>query len=252
MKTKFNALFLSCALIGAGSAYADMADSVAPRVDWETTINHFQIDSDKFIGQRLSVECPEWAQADEETTIFGTDLYSSDSSICAAALHAGAITDTGGLATLQVMPSPEGYSGAIQNGVSSQSRPETDRAIAFVPASDGKLDAVRIEYMPRIDWDMKFTRTGLANRDLVGQEFTFHCSEAPGNMRARRVVGTDRYAFDSMICRAAVHAGQLSMSGGPVTLRMEPGSKDLIGSKRNGVETASGSSTVRTLTFVAR
>lgn len=252
MKTTIKTLFLTCAVIGTGSASADMAEPDAPRIDWETTINHFQIDSDKFIGQRLSVDCPEWTPADDAAAIYGTDLYSSDSSICMAARHAGAMTETGGRATLQVMPSPESYQGLVQNGVSSQSRPATDRAIAFVPASHSELDAVRIEYSPRIDWDTKFTRTGLANRDLVGQEFTFHCPRAPADLRARRVVGTDRYAFDSMICRAAVHAGQLSLSGGPVTLRMEPGSKDLIGSNRNGIETKNGSSTVRTVTFVTR
>jgi len=252
MKTIMKTLLFTCALIGAGPSHADIAEPAAPQIDWETTINHFQIDSDKFIGQRLSVDCPEWTPADGAGAIYGTDLYSSDSSICIAAKHSGAITESGGRATLQPMPSPDAYQGLVQSGVSSQSRPATDRAIAFVPASHSELDAVHIEYAPRIDWDTKFTRTGLANRDLVGQEFTFHCPQAPADMRARRVVGTDRYAFDSMICRAAVHAGQLSLSGGPVTLRMEPGGKDLIGSKRNGIETKNGSSVVRTITFVER
>ncbi|MEM1088276.1 MAG: LCCL domain-containing protein [Pseudomonadota bacterium] len=252
MKTIMKALLFTCALIGAGPGHADMAEPEVPRIDWETTINHFQIDSDKFIGQRLSVDCPEWTAADDAGVIYGTDLYSSDSAICIAAQHAGAITESGGRATLQLMPSPEAYQGLVQNGVRSQSRPATDRSIAFVTTSHGGLDAVRNEYAPRIDWDTKFTRTGLANRDLVGQHFTFHCPQAPADMRARRVVGTDRYAFDSMICRAAVHAGQLSLSGGPVTLRMEPGGKDLIGSKRNGIETKNGSSVVRTVTFVER
>jgi len=252
MKTKMKALLFACALIGAGTAHADMAEPDVPRIDWETTINQFQIDSDKFIGQRLSVDCPEWTSADTMAVIFGTDLYSSDSSICIAAQHAGAITETGGRVTLQLMPSPDTYQGLVQNGVSSQSRPATERAIAFVSASQDRLEAVRNEYAPRIDWDTKFTRTGLANRDLVGQHFTFQCPQAPADMRARRVVGTDRYAFDSMICRAAVHAGQLSLSGGLVTLRMEPGGKDLIGSKRNGIETKNGSSIVRTITFVER
>ena len=250
MKTIMKALLFTCALIGAGSGHAHVAELETPRIGWATTIDHFQIDSDNFIGQRLSVDCPEWAAADDAAVIYGTDLYSSDSSICISAKHAGVITETGGHATLQLLPSPEAYQSLVQNGVSSQSRPATDRAIAFVKASDGGLDAVRDEYAPRIDWNTKFTRTGLANRDLVGQHFTFHCPQAPADMRARRVVGTDRYAFDSMICRAAVHAGQLSLSGGPVTLRMEPGVNDLIGSKRNGIETKNGSSVVRTVTFV--
>ena len=111
-------------------------------------------------------------------------------------------------------------------------------------------DESRSSHIANIKWDTKFTRTGLAHRHLVGQTFTFNCPKAPGNMRSRRVVGTDVYAFDSMICRAAVHAGRITTDGGQVTLRMEPGSIKLTGSIRNGIETSDGSSGIRSLAFV--
>lgn len=250
MKTALIALALGCAALDAGNAAADVAESTVPEVEWNTSINHFQIDNDKYVGQQLTVVCPPRTVRDTDDAIFGTDIYTSDSPICVSAAHAGAINTDGGAVTLQVMPGTDGYAGSIRNGVTSSDRPATDRAIAFVPDATGEADTVRDAYMPRIDWDTKFTRTGLANRDLIGQDFAFLCPAAPADMRARRVVGTDRYAFDSMICRAAVHDGQISLAGGPVVLRMEQGSADLVGSTRNGIETKNGSSTVRTVVFV--
>ncbi len=250
MKTTLSALTLVGVIFGTGAAAADVSKAPLPEVEWNTSINHFQIDKDKYIGQRLSVICPPRAVTDTDDAIFGTDTYTSDSPICVSAVHAGAIEITGGVVTLQVMPGAENYLGTFRNGMTSSDRPATDRAVAFLPGSSGVIEQIHDEYLPRIDWDTKFTRTGLANRDLVGQEFAFLCPPARPDMRARRVVGTDRYAFDSMICRAAVHAGQITLEGGPVLLRMEPGSSDLHGSTRHGIETANGQSSVRTITFV--
>ena len=90
----------------------------------------------------------------------------------------------------------------------------------------------------------------MAYKQLVGQQLTFNCPAAPSNMRSRRVVGTDFYAFSSMICRAAVHAGQLTTDGGLITVQMNPKQGRLSGSIRNGIETKDGSSGLLALSFV--
>lgn len=101
-----------------------------------------------------------------------------------------------------------------------------------------------------IDWDTKFTRTGLANRKLIGHEFRFYCPPAPSRMTPRRVYGTDVYRFDVWICRAAVHAGKIDLNGGNVTLKMLEGNVKLRGSTRNGITSKNGSSGVRSTVFV--
>ncbi len=101
-----------------------------------------------------------------------------------------------------------------------------------------------------VDWDTKFTSTGLANRKLLGHHFKFYCPPAPSRLTPRHFKGTDRYAFHTLICRAGVHAGRISLDGGNVTLRMEDGNMKLTGSTRNGFTTKSGYSGVRTLVFV--
>lgn len=101
-----------------------------------------------------------------------------------------------------------------------------------------------------LTWDEKFTSTGLANRKLIGHDFKFYCPPAPSKLTPRRIHGTDRYAFHAVVCRAAVHAGRITFSGGNVTVRMLEGNMKLVGSTRNGVTTKSGSSGIRTLVFV--
>ena len=53
------------------------------------------------------------------------------------------------------------------------------------------------------------------------------------------VFGTDNYSFDSPPCRAARHAGVLSQDGGTAAFIPVPGTRNLAGSDRNGVDSGS-------------
>lgn len=202
------------------------------------------------MGQRLEVQCLAATVRDQVGPLFGTGVYPSDSPICPAAVHAGVIDQGGGLVTVQLNPGAASYAGSLRHRLSSKDRPATVRSIIFPDQGSADAETIQSQYVPRLDWEAKLTRTGLANKDLVGQHLTFECPAAPADMRSRRIVGTDRYAFDSMICRAAMHAGKLTLAGGRVTLRMEPGNAELHGSIRNGVETSNGPSGIRSLVFV--
>ena len=52
--------------------------------------------------------------------LWGTDVYTDDSSICQAAVHAGAIPRSGGPVRVQAAPRQESYAGSERNGVTSQ------------------------------------------------------------------------------------------------------------------------------------
>nr|WP_279636968.1 LCCL domain-containing protein [Corallococcus llansteffanensis] len=53
--------------------------------------------------------------------VWGTDLYTDDSSVCAAAVHAGAIPATGGTVVVTIQPGQSGYSGTTRNGITTYS-----------------------------------------------------------------------------------------------------------------------------------
>ena len=64
--------------------------------------------------------CPPGCDNDASGTLWGTDVYTHDSSICAAAVHAGAITlDDGGLVTITYLPGQESYEGSERNGITT-------------------------------------------------------------------------------------------------------------------------------------
>ncbi|XP_075038363.1 cysteine-rich secretory protein LCCL domain-containing 1-like [Mixophyes fleayi] len=68
-------------------------------------------------GDPLRALCPEGC--DTSQLIWGTDIYSSDSNICLAAIHAGAMPVTGGYVTLKREPLQSTYLASYQNGIQS-------------------------------------------------------------------------------------------------------------------------------------
>jgi hypothetical protein len=53
-------------------------------------------------------------------TVWGTDVYTDDSSICTAAVHAGKITKAaGGVVTIEIKPGQATYDGTARNGVTT-------------------------------------------------------------------------------------------------------------------------------------
>lgn len=55
------------------------------------------------------------------TGIWGTDVYTYDSSICTAAVHSGLITaKNGGRVAIKIRPGAEFYNGTTRNGVTSR------------------------------------------------------------------------------------------------------------------------------------
>ena len=71
------------------------------------------------IGQTFVYNCSANGTFD---SVWGTDVYTDDSSICTAAVHAGKITRTaGGTVTIEIRPGQSAYVGATRNGVTSSS-----------------------------------------------------------------------------------------------------------------------------------
>lgn len=232
-------------------AAATTQAEIVPQIDWDVSLVKFQFDHEKFVGQRFVAECFPGSVAKLDIVLHGTGTYPSDTPICAAAKHAGKIDETGGLVTVQLNPGADSYTGSTQNGVTSATLPATARSIVFVDAESqdpaSQFDPAKA---PLIKWDASFTKTGFAYQRLVGQRFTFRCPPVRGDLPARRIVGTDIYAYNNKVCLSAVHAGTLTGDGGLVTVQMQPGKQKLVGSIRNGIESKSGTSGIQALIFV--
>lgn len=51
---------------------------------------------------------------------WGTDIYTDDTRICPAAVHAGLITASGGIVSIEIRPGETSYRGTARNGTSTQ------------------------------------------------------------------------------------------------------------------------------------
>jgi outer membrane protein OmpA-like peptidoglycan-associated protein len=169
-------------------------------------------------AEQLACTCPETSTP--RGSVWGTDIYTADSAICAAALHAGAVTRRGGLVTLRMMPGRPRYPGTTRNGVQSIDFPDYGASYAFVGVSAG----------PQICPD---SMVSYANTD---ETLTCVCT-GEAVLRSATVWGSGPYTADSRVCRAARHAGVVPVTGGSVTVRMLPGEPRYAASSRNGVQT---------------
>ena len=68
-------------------------------------------------GQKFAYPCP---PNGTPSTIWGTDTYTDDSSVCTAGVHAGVITlSSGGYVFIQIEPGQDNYTGTTRNGIDS-------------------------------------------------------------------------------------------------------------------------------------
>lgn len=248
---------LSGLLLAAALGIASNANAVGTTGDFgkslgrTTSLHHFQVDKEKYIGQRFEFSCPAKTVRDKDPSIYGTSVYPANSPICITAQHAGVIGSEGGPLTVQLNPGVSNYFGSVRNGVESNDFPGTQLSIMFLAAdTQVELDAIQSEWIPRLKWKDKFSQTGLANIRLTGQRFAFQCPNAPDSLAGRRVYGTDSYPLSSYVCMAAVHAGQITKTGGRVLIQMDPALEGkFAGSIRNGVESKNGPKSPRSITF---
>ena len=95
---------------------ATQAPASAPATDpWQVNA----VEHRAAVGEDFTYDCP---PADETRldSVWGTDVYTDDSSVCTAAVHAGAITvEEGGEVTIEIAPGEEAYEATEANGVDS-------------------------------------------------------------------------------------------------------------------------------------
>jgi outer membrane protein OmpA-like peptidoglycan-associated protein len=168
---------------------------------------------------RLTCACE--ASALASGAVWGSFVYTADSRICRAALHAGAVGREGGTVTVLAEAGRPGYRGSTRNGVTTSAYDEYGASFRF--------DGIQAQ----------------AIRGLCPQRFTGFGGETeplecicPGDATiSGDVWGTDVYTSDSRICRAALHAGAIDRFGGPIKVVPMPGQDAYRGSNRNGVRT---------------
>jgi hypothetical protein len=80
------------------------------------------------VGTKYKVQCP---QLCTNGSLWGSGPYTADSSVCKAAIHAGALKPAGGETTVVIRGSQEKFDGSSKNGVTSAGWGKYDRTFEF-------------------------------------------------------------------------------------------------------------------------
>lgn len=168
-------------------------------------------------------------------SVWGTDVYTTDSSLAAAAVHAG-LVEVGKPARVMVTicPGQTGYTGSVRNGVTSRSW--SGFPLSFrVQAITARVPALS----PRSQPSDQAPDSLVGYQHRIGETLTFVVTGATDGA----VWGTNIYTCDSQLAAAAVHAGILDV-GERRTVRVTilPGQSQYTGSNSNGVSSYSWTS----------
>lgn len=191
--------------------------ALGDNTSWQTSAAHLR----NKLDQDSVFECPARGQLGP---VWGSGVYSDESSVCSAAVHAGVINaNQGGTVTIRTRPAQTAYAGSERNGVITQESGSGQGSFVFL-SSEMPIDEP-------IGWEY-----GVSDlRGRLDQSFTFTCMP---NGTIHNVWGSDLYTDDSSVCSAAVHSGLINTrEGGTVSVRMISGQGAYTGTSRNGVST---------------
>ena len=200
-----------------------IASDRAPAIGWSDSA----VDYRGHNGARLTVTCPGFGRAG---SVWGSGIFTDDSSICSAAVHAGVITlRGGGEVTIEIAPGQPKYAARTRHGIASGSWGEWSGSFVVV----GGVAAP--EPPPGAPRPIAWSDSATSLRGQVGALVHLIC---PADGSAGAVWGSGVYTDDSSICTAAVHAGVITLArGGRVDIVIRPGQEAYPASRRHGIQT---------------
>jgi hypothetical protein len=178
-------------------------------------------------------------------TVWGTRMYTSDSNICRAAVHAGAIPRTGGVVQVVLQFGLPKYEGSTQNGITTEdwgnwnASFKVQRATPPYPTARSLVLALPNYFQPAAGSIEACPARVQGNEAKLSQQ---PCRCPDGGKTYETVWGSGPYTADSPICRAARHAGAVGAGGGVVRVIVEGERASFQGNTRNGVTTQGWSS----------
>eukprot|EP00727_Mastigamoeba_balamuthi_P012899 m51a1_g8231 hypothetical protein (3596) ;mRNA; f:49800-62713 len=172
-------------------------------------------------------------------SLWGTNIYTSDSNRCAAALHCGAIGPDGGDFTVnEGLPGLPAYPGSASNGVTSGSYGPYSGSIMVLPVSDPQASAPAAA--PAAAAAPAVVAPAVPQQQCGPRgDNKYFCKGQRGGCSGGYVYGSDLYAKGSNLCSAALHCGAVGPEGGEFLVEDGlPGQRTYPSAERNGVTTS--------------
>lgn len=164
-------------------------------------------------GEAILCFCP---KGGPNRSLWGTNPYTSDSDICTAARHFGAVGAQGGAVVVTWVAGQSSYGASAQNGIESGDWGEYGSSFSVAAPQ------------------MAMTGGGEVCESLPDGSAPYACTCEAGE-RSGSVWGTGPYTADSDMCTAAQHAGVIGQNGGAIVVTKVDGQSSYGGSEQNGI-----------------
>lgn len=186
-------------------------------------------------------------------SVWGSGIYTTDSAVCKAAVHAGAIPASGGNVSPKATAGCASYAASTANGVTTSQWGPFAGSYFFPGHGDGKCAAAVVvappapprPAAPAPGATCPAALSGFADAATASE---FNCSCGGG--AAGSVYGSGVYTADSALCAAAQHAGAIPAAGGTVKINKAAGCPKYTGTVANGMTTTSWGSYPASFFFV--
>jgi hypothetical protein len=166
--------------------------------------------------------------------VWGSGIYTTDSNVCAAAVHAGAIGPSGGAVKPRKAAGCPGYQGSAANGVTSSSWGSYGGSFFFEGHGNGTCPPAPPPPPPPAGVPVGGACPATIDRFdgyAAGQEFACTCPATSSGT----LYGTGVYTTDSSLCAAAVHAGAIPATGGAVKAVKAAGCPKYVSTSAHGI-----------------
>ncbi|GFE53484.1 scavenger receptor cysteine-rich domain-containing protein [Babesia ovis] len=186
---------------------------------------HDSLEDERFngaTGDQFLVSCSR-SCTDPLLALKGTKVYTPDSSICKAAVHAGAIPREGGEAIVTILHGQESYDHCMGHyGVVSNKWNQPQMRSFSVRRAPRRCNAM--------------ADTGIFVLKMhPGTRVLLRCPPGCGEQQPANVFGTDVYNPISSVCQAAIHSGQLENRGGEVEIEVMGSQESFTGTASHGI-----------------
>lgn len=119
-------------------AIAQESLSLVPEIGWNSRLSSLGLDEAENIGQSYTFYCQKAPKDLIFEPIWGTGVYTLNSGICTAAVHAGVITKEGGKVTVELANRQPFFTGSLRNQIDSEDHRAMDMSFVFIDTPEGQ------------------------------------------------------------------------------------------------------------------
>ena len=132
---KLASLGVAIAILSAGftPAHGEESNDYIPEIGWDSRITSMGLDKKDNINQKYRFDCQSAPEDLVHAPTWGTRVYTTNSGICTAAVHAGMVNPKkGGKITIKLIKGKKFYKGSNKNKVKSKDHTATKMSFIFV------------------------------------------------------------------------------------------------------------------------